>query len=77
MYYISEANNSKGMDKALVRRGDKRSIFDHRILTTQEVYKSNKAAMRFRRNESKDASKNEIWKNFTIPINNKIKERST
>ena len=77
MYYLSESTNLRKMDKALVRRVEKTGIFDHRILSRQEVSLTNKAANQFRDDRSKEMTKSEIWKNFTVPIQNKIKERST
>ena len=77
MYYISEENNLRKMDQALIRRVDKTGMFNHRILSRQEVSETNKAANQFRANKSKESVKSEIWKNFTVPIQNKIKERST
>ena len=77
MYYLSEANNLRKMDKALVRRVDKTGVFNHRILSRSEVSMTNKAANQFRSDQSKETTKSEIWKNFTVPIQNKIKERST
>ena len=52
-------------------------MFNHRILSHQEVSETNKAASQFRASKSKESAKSEIWKNFTVPIQNKIKERST
>ena len=68
MYYLSEANNLRKMDKALIRRVDKTGVFDHRILSRQEVTLTNKAANQFRSDKSKEFTKSEIWKNFTVPI---------
>ena len=68
MYYLSEANNLRKMDKALVRRVDKTGIFNHRILSRSEVSMTNKAANQFRLDQSKETTKSEIWKNFTVPI---------
>ena len=68
MYYLSESTNLRKMDKALNRRVNKTGIFDHRILSRQEVSLTNKAANQYRDDKSKETTKSEIWKNFTVPI---------
>ena len=76
MYYLSEANNLEVMDKALIRRGGKRSVFANKILSTKEINVSNKASTHFRSTQTKEQIKAEIWKNFTVPVHNKKVARS-
>lgn len=74
MYYLSEKNNLKQMDEALARRGKRNSVFENTILTSNQIYNSAGVASRLNRSEK---PKSEFWKNFTVPIHDKIQERST